>query len=70
MVIKRPVFECKGLARWYTIIDGEFFYWSLYHQAWVQSCNDQGLNIRRMSKAMTEKRVHIVMIRGKVIPRD
>lgn len=67
MKIYHYVFEMESnrWARWYTIINGEFYYWSAIQKAWTQS-GDQDDAIKEYFKAQEERRVHRVQLKGRV----
>lgn len=66
--MKYPIFEAWSgenvVARWYSIVNGRFYYWSVYHKEWRRSHNAPGQNERRLQKAIDEKRVHFVKLKG------
>lgn len=63
---KHPIFETGNIANWYTIIDGLFYYWSIHNQAWTQSANEDGQNERRYAKAIMNKKVFRVRLKGRI----
>ena len=68
MKIYHHVFEIPAhlVAKWYTIINGEFYYWSVTCYAWVAS-NNQDVAIREYLKAKAEGRVFRVQLKGRVL---
>lgn len=64
--IKHPIFETGNAANWYTIIDGEFYYWNVHNKAWTRSSNEEGQNERRYAKAMASNKVFRVRLKGRI----
>lgn len=69
MKIKHPVFEARdaGIAQWYAVINGGFYYWGVISKCWNKSINEPGRNERELQAAMDEGRVYLVELRGTIL---
>ena len=68
MKIKHPVFKSRdaGIAQWYAVINGDFYYWGVFSKRWNKSVNEPGRNERELQAAMDEGRVYMVQLRGAI----